>query len=108
MKRVLGVSAAASIMVFSAAAIADDVTQVPNGLGGTTTTIDSPKGITTITTAPGRSIMTKSKNGTKIEMDSDNSVYDVFPDGARVAAPDGVLTLIDGTTLTVKDGKRIP
>ena len=92
----------------SAIAIADNITQITNGTGDTTTTVQSPSGTTTITNTPGKSIISKSKDGSKIEIDSDNSVYTVFPDGARVAATNGVHTLADGTTITVKDGKIIP
>lgn len=108
MKRVFSLFATIGITVLNAASIADDITQFPNGAGGTTTIIESPTQTTKITTAPGHSIMTKSKDGKQIEMDSDNSVYVVYPDGARVAAPDGITTLMGGTTITVKDGKRIP
>lgn len=79
--------------------------QSPTG----TTTIETPSTSTTqITTMPGRSVMAKSKEGSTIEMDSDNSVYVVYADGARTTASDGIIMLNDGTTITVKDGKRIP
>lgn len=97
-----------SLILFSATAVAEEITQVTTGGGNVTTTVQSSTGTTRITTSGGQSMVTKTKNGTKIEMDSDNSVYTVFADGARVAAPDGVTTLLDGTTITVKDGKRIP
>lgn len=97
-----------SCLAVSVSAIADNITQISNGVGNTTTTIQSPTGTTTITNTPGKSIISKLKDGSKIEIDSDNSVYTVFPDGARVAATNGVHTLLDGSTITVKDGKIIP
>ncbi|HEU5048513.1 MAG TPA: hypothetical protein VFT64_11800 [Rickettsiales bacterium] len=109
MKSITGfLFAVAGYMAMSAIAAADNVTQVTNGPGDTTTMIQTPTGTTTITTTPGKSIVTKTKDGNKIEIDSDNSVYTVFPDGARVAATNGMHTLSDGSVITVKDGKRIP
>jgi len=105
---VLTVLVTASLIAVSNIAIAEEITQVTTAGGKVTTTIESATGSTQITTSPGQSIITRSTNGSKIEMDSDNSVYVVYPDGARVAAPDGITTLIDGSTITVKDGKRIP
>lgn len=104
------------VAIFSASAFAQVATTQVIAPGETvtttqsagTTTIETPTTITKITTTPGHSVMTKSKSGETVEMDSDNSVYIVYKDGARTHAPDGIMTLADGTTVTVKDGKRIP
>ncbi len=108
MNTTFSLCAVTSLFLISAVAIAEEITQVTTGRGNVTTTVQSSNGTTQITTTGGQSVVTKTKNGARIEMDSDNSVYTVFADGARVTAPDGVTTLIDGTTVTVKDGKRIP
>ncbi len=99
---------AASLIAASSTCVADEITQVTTPQGNVTTTVQSATGTTTINSSAGQSMVTRSKDGTKIEMDSDNSVYTVYPDGSRVAAPNGVNTLMDGETITVKDGKRIP
>jgi hypothetical protein len=107
--RVSNLLAVVSIVALGSVASAQETTQVTTfGNGDTTTTIASPSGTTQISTSPGQSMVTRSKDGTKIELDSDNSVYTVYPDGSRVAAPNGVNTLMDGETITVKDGKRMP
>jgi|GEM_PF-6578262 len=46
-------------------------------------------------------------DGTKIEITNDGSVNIVAKDGSKTTAPDGLLTLKDGVTLTVKGGKRV-
>lgn len=96
------------IMGLGSLALADEITQTTNPSGGVTTTVQSPTGTTVINSNPGQSVVTRARDGGRIEMDSDGSVYSVYPDGARVAAPNGVNTLLDGQTITVKDGKRIP
>jgi hypothetical protein len=63
---------------------------------------------TQILTSTPLSKKTKLIDGTPLELDSDGMVYVVYPDGARAYAPDGVQTLIDGTTITVNDGRRVP
>ena len=55
------------------------------------TIMESPSKTTEITTTLGHSVMTRSKDGTQIEVDSDNSVYILYPHGARVAVPDDTL-----------------
>src|SRR5579871_4416522 len=47
------------------------------------------------------------KDGTKVEIGADNSVNLVNADGTKTPAPDGTHTLKDGTTLMVKDGKKV-
>ena len=114
MKRAFFLSAGMGIVASMAAfAQSTTTTQVITPQQTVTTTLQSPTdtppaAVTKITTSPAPSVITKAKDGSKIEIDSDNSVYTVFPDGARTAAPDGITTLIDGTTITVKEGKRIP
>ncbi len=63
---------------------------------------------TPIISGPPASQITRFADGTKVEIDSDNSVYRVYPDGARVAADDGIHKMMDGSTITLKDGKRVP
>lgn len=46
-------------------------------------------------------------DGTKIEINSEGEVTAVNEDGSRNPAPDGVLTLKDGVTITIKGGKKI-
>lgn len=103
----ISLGAMIGFMSLGTAAMGDEITQVTTPIQNVTT-IQTPTGTTKITTSSGRSMVTQSKDGTKIELDSDNSVYVVYPDGARVAAPNGLNTLISGETITVKDGKRIP
>jgi hypothetical protein len=79
--------------------------------GSNVTTIVQSPSTTTITkvtsTAP-QSAMLKLKDGNQLERDSDGSVYIVYADGARITAPDGIHTLLGGSTVTVKGGKQIP
>lgn len=96
------------LIAMCASASAEEITQVIKGPYDVQTTVASPAGTTVVNTNAGHSIMVNAKDGSKIELDSDNAVYKVFPDGARASAPDGILTLSDGTSITVKDGKRIP
>ena len=83
----------------------------PNA-GVSTTTVQTPaNGVTTTTTVKtptGKSMLYNLKDGTKLEVDYDGSVFIVYPDGARVTAPDGIQTLPDTSTVNVKDGKRVP
>lgn len=46
-------------------------------------------------------------DGSQIEMDADSSVWALNFDGSKSAVPDGILTLKDGVTFAVKDGKRV-
>lgn len=46
------------------------------------------------------------KDGTKIEVTGD-AVMVIGKDGAKTAAPDGVHTLKDDTTVETKDGKKV-
>ena len=85
---------------------------VDPGAGVATTIVQTPGvGVTTttkVTTPTGKSALYNLKDGTKLEVDYDNSVFIVYPDGARVTAPDGVHTLPDTSVVTVKDGKKVP
>lgn len=45
-------------------------------------------------------------DGSKIEFDADATVW-VVTDGTRNPAPDGLMTLKDGTSFVVKSGKRV-
>jgi hypothetical protein len=47
------------------------------------------------------------KDGTPIEFEPDGSVVILGTDGSHTEAPDGVLTLKDGTTFAVKSGKKV-
>jgi hypothetical protein len=97
------------IMVSGAAASAQEVTQSVSSVGYASTTFKTPSDTSTqIVSVQAPSIMTRFKDGTKVEMDSDKSVYVVFADGARVNAPDGMHTLADGRNITIKNGKIIP
>ncbi len=78
-----------------------------------TTIVQTPDAtMTTKVTSTGgnlpQSQIYKERDGKKLEVDSDQSAYIVFDDGARVTAPDGIHTLLGGATVTVKNGKRIP
>ena len=95
-------------MICAVPALADTISQTTNSSGVVSTIVQSPEGTTVIETKPGKSITTKAADGTRYEMDSDNSVYQVFPDGARTAVSDGQHMLLSGEMITVKDGKRIP
>jgi hypothetical protein len=46
-------------------------------------------------------------DGSKIEFEADGSVMVIAADGKKTPAPDGTLTLKDGTPFVVKDGKRV-
>jgi ferric-dicitrate binding protein FerR (iron transport regulator) len=46
------------------------------------------------------------KNGTQIEIDADSSVHAVKTDGSKAEVADGTYTLSDGSSLTVKNGKK--
>jgi hypothetical protein len=46
-------------------------------------------------------------DGSKVEIEVDGSVMVVNPDNSRTPAPDGTMTLKDGTPFIVKDGKRV-
>jgi hypothetical protein len=109
MKSAILLSAFACTIALSAYAQVSSQVSVPTG-ATVTTTVQSPNGTvtTSVATPVSPSVKTKLADGSTVEMDSDGSVYKVYPDGARVAAPDGVNTLYDGSTVTVKDGKRIP
>jgi hypothetical protein len=108
MNRSFSLLAVAGVILLNTAATAQEVTQAVSSVGYASATIKSPAGSTKITSIEAPSVLTRLDDGTKIEMDSDNSVYMVYPDGARVAALDGVHTLANGQTIAVKDGKRIP
>jgi len=47
-------------------------------------------------------------DGSKVEIDADGTVWVLNPKGGKTAAPDGTMTLKDGTPFIVKDGKRLP
>jgi len=52
-------------------------------------------------------VQSELKDGTKIETGLDGSVTVVNVDGTRTPAPDGILTLKDGTTISVKNGNKV-
>lgn len=108
MKNIL-LSTACFILVLGTAVSAQEVTQSVSSVGYASTTFKTPSDTATrIVSVQAPSVMTRFKDGTKIEMDSDKSVYEVFADGARVSAPDGIHTLADGRNIAIKNGKIIP
>ncbi len=46
-------------------------------------------------------------DGSKVEFDADGTVWVLNPAGGKTVAPDGILSLKDGTPFAVKDGKRV-
>jgi hypothetical protein len=50
----------------------------------------------------------RAADGSMMEIDSDNTVYKVFADGSKVSAEDGIHTMADGNSITVRNGQRIP
>ena len=54
-----------------------------------------------------QTVQSELQNGDKVEVDPDNSVWVFNQYGAKSAAPDGALTMKDGTTVNVKDGKKV-
>ena len=46
-------------------------------------------------------------DGSKVEIDADSSVWVLQPDASRTVAPDGTMTLSDGTPFVVKEGKLV-
>jgi hypothetical protein len=62
---------------------------------------------TTPTATPPQPIFAKLKDGSQIKIDVDGSVYVQNNDGSQEPTPDGLLTLRDGVTLTVRGGKRV-
>lgn len=46
-------------------------------------------------------------DGSKVEFDADGKVWVVDASGSRTIAPDGILSLKDGTPFAVKNGKRV-
>jgi glucose/arabinose dehydrogenase len=48
------------------------------------------------------------KDGTKLEVESDNTVWVLGADGSKVTAPDGMMLMRNGLTLVVKNGKQVP
>ncbi len=99
------------LAIIGSSALAQVGSQVVVTPGATvTTTVSTPTDdvTTRVTTNAGQSVVTQFKDGTPVELDSDGTVHVVYPDGARVSAPDGVHMLKDGTSVTVENGRRIP
>ncbi len=81
--------------------------------GATVTTIvQTPDETTTtkVTSTGGQpqSQIYKQRDGKRLEVDSDQSAYIVYDDGARTTALDGIHQLLGGANITIKNGKRIP
>jgi len=47
-------------------------------------------------------------DGSKVEIDADGTVWVLAADGGKTVAPDGLLTLRDGTPFVVREGRRVP
>ena len=73
-----------------------DATNPANVTDTVTKTIETTKPVTA-----------ELSDGTKIEISGDNEVTAINADGTKNPAPDGVLTLKDGVTITVKGGKKV-
>ncbi len=56
---------------------------------------------------PPKPVKAELLDGTKIEFAPDGAVWVINTDGSRVPAPDGILTLKDGVTFTVKNSARV-
>ena len=58
-------------------------------------------------TEPPKPIHAELNDGTQVEFGLDGSVSILNKDGSKDPAPDGILTLKDGVTFTVKGGQRV-
>jgi hypothetical protein len=71
-----------------------------------TSMVRPPPSVVETPRAP-KPITAELNDGSKVEFDSDNSVWVLAVDGSKSTAPDGVLTLKDGVPFVVRNGKRV-
>jgi hypothetical protein len=64
----------------------------------------SPAAQTNLQTS--QTVTTETQDGNKVEIAPDGTVS-VYKDEAKQTPPDGTLTLKDGSTINVKDGKKV-
>lgn len=96
--------AAVALAAYSPAGFAADPAGVPTSVMPTSVPT-SPPPAPAVVEPP--SINATLNDGTKIEIDADNTVWVLGADKSKTPAPDGTLTLRDGTPFVVKDGKRV-
>ena len=116
MNKLLSMALVASIIAAGSNAFAAEKLDTKTTTTHTTTTKATPAtpAATTEVKKTEETVKTEAKpvtaelnDGTKIEIGSDAEVSTINSDGSKTPAPDGVLTLKDGVTITIKGGKKV-
>jgi len=103
MNKFLSLLAVAGVVAISSSAFAEDKVATPTAPHTSTATAKASEA----SKEAAKPVAAELQDGSKIEIASDSTVSVIEKDGSKTAAPDGVHTLKDGVTFTVKNGKRV-
>ncbi|MEI6731018.1 MAG: hypothetical protein WCL30_07160 [Pseudomonadota bacterium] len=109
MNKFLSLLAVAGVVAISSSAFAEDKVATPVQAPAhamPAKTVEPAKSVELAKEAA-KPISAELQDGSKIEIATDSTVSVIEKDGSKTAAPDGVHTLKDGVTFTVKNGKRV-